>query len=107
MGGFCMSHAATGIRVRSRVRVRSPTQRYKKSESFIQGEGKSELPSEMNEFSFNSYLPETESGNRVMVVVDSSPEAKGALEWALSHTVQSRDTIILFHVARQGTTTST
>lgn len=40
-------------------------------------------------------------GNRVMVVVDSSLEAKGALEWALSHTVQSQDdTIVLLHVAK-------
>lgn len=37
-------------------------------------------------------------GNKVMVVVDSSLDAKGALEWALSHTVQCRDTIVLLHV---------
>ncbi|KAF7846654.1 hypothetical protein BT93_L3952 [Corymbia citriodora subsp. variegata] len=36
-----------------------------------------------------------------MVVVDSSMEAKGALEWALSHTVQSQDdAIVLLHVAK-------
>lgn len=40
-------------------------------------------------------------GNRVMVVVDSSLEAKGALEWALSHTVQSQDdTIVLLSVSK-------
>ncbi|XP_030455356.1 uncharacterized protein LOC115676544 [Syzygium oleosum] len=40
-------------------------------------------------------------GNRVMVVVDSSLEAKGALEWALSHTIQSQDdTIVLLCVAK-------
>ncbi|XP_010031078.2 uncharacterized protein LOC104420979 [Eucalyptus grandis] len=40
-------------------------------------------------------------GNKVMVVVDSSLEAKGALEWALSHTVQSQDdAIVLLHVAK-------
>lgn len=37
-------------------------------------------------------------GNRVMVVVDSSIEAKAALHWALSHTIQSQDTVILLHV---------
>ncbi|KAE9601901.1 hypothetical protein Lal_00040952 [Lupinus albus] len=41
-----------------------------------------------------------ETGNKVMVVVDSSYEAKGALEWALSHTVQTQDTVVLVHVAR-------
>ncbi|KAM5570984.1 hypothetical protein ABKV19_011553 [Rosa sericea] len=39
-------------------------------------------------------------GNKIMVVVDSSLEAKGALEWALSHTVQTQDTIVLLHVAQ-------
>lgn len=41
-----------------------------------------------------------ESGNKVMVVVDSSFEAKGALEWALSHAVQTQDTVVLVHVAK-------
>ncbi|KAL5183172.1 hypothetical protein HKD37_17G047126 [Glycine soja] len=41
-----------------------------------------------------------ETGNKILVVVDSSFEAKGALEWALSHTVQTQDTVVLVHVAR-------
>ncbi|KAE9602229.1 putative rossmann-like alpha/beta/alpha sandwich protein [Lupinus albus] len=41
-----------------------------------------------------------ENGNKVMVVVDSTFEGKGALEWALSHTVQTHDTVILVHVAK-------
>lgn len=41
-----------------------------------------------------------EIGNKIMVVVDSSLEAEGALEWALSHTVQTQDTIVLLHVAQ-------
>lgn len=41
-----------------------------------------------------------EMGNKIMVVVDSSLEAKGALEWALSHTVRTQDTIVLLHVAQ-------
>lgn len=48
-------------------------------------------------------------GNKIMIVVDSSLEAKGALEWALSHTVQSQDTVILVHVSnlsKQGETTN-
>ncbi|KAL7114823.1 hypothetical protein ACP275_04G145700 [Erythranthe tilingii] len=97
-GGLCMSYA--GVRVRSRVRVRSPSQtNYKMSTNGE--EENSRLSNEVDEFSFNSYLPDKETGNRVMVVIDSGPESKRALEWALSHTVQSRDTIILFHVAKQ------
>ncbi|XP_012853821.1 PREDICTED: uncharacterized protein LOC105973345 [Erythranthe guttata] len=100
-GGLCMSHA--GVRVRSRVRVRSPSQTNYKKSTYKGEEENSRLSNEVDEFSFNSYLPDKETGNRVMVVIDSGPESKRALEWALSHTVQSRDTIILFHVAKQGT----
>ncbi|GLU13272.1 hypothetical protein SLE2022_299150 [Rubroshorea leprosula] len=39
-------------------------------------------------------------GNRVMVVVDSSVEAKWALEWAISHAVRVEDTIVLLHVGK-------
>jgi len=44
-----------------------------------------------------------EGGNKIMVVVDSSFEAKGALDWALSHTVQTQDTLVLVHVTRPNT----
>ncbi|CAA2968926.1 universal stress PHOS32-like [Olea europaea subsp. europaea] len=102
MPGLWMSRAA--VCVRACVRVRSPTVQYKKSASFIEGREKSDASSEViNEPNFNNYLSklESECGNRVMVVIDSSPESKGALEWALSHTVQAQDTIILLHVAKQ------
>lgn len=40
-------------------------------------------------------------GRRIMIVVDSSVEAKGALQWALSpSTVQSHDTLILLYVTK-------
>ncbi|GFQ00533.1 hypothetical protein PHJA_002197200 [Phtheirospermum japonicum] len=108
MSGWCRSHVETHIRVhaRSHVRVRSPSRQCKKTAGFIKAEEKSEFSHEVDEFSFNSYLPESECANRVMIVVDSSPEAKWALEWALSHTVQSQDTIILLHVAKQDEITS-
>ncbi|KAL0535626.1 hypothetical protein IC582_029966 [Cucumis melo] len=41
-----------------------------------------------------------QNGNRVMVVVDWSVEAKEALEWTLSHAVQKNDTIVLVHVLK-------
>ncbi|XP_042501293.1 universal stress protein PHOS32-like [Macadamia integrifolia] len=39
-------------------------------------------------------------GRKIMIVVDSSVEAKAAVQWALTHTVQSQDTIVLLHVTR-------
>ncbi|KAK8567380.1 hypothetical protein V6N13_105351 [Hibiscus sabdariffa] len=39
-------------------------------------------------------------GRKIMVVVDSTVESKGALQWALSHTVQCHDTIVLLHVTK-------
>ena len=35
-----------------------------------------------------------------MVVVDRSPEAKAALQWALSHSVRSDDTVVLVQTVR-------
>lgn len=104
--GFCMSR-----RTVAHVCARSPIQPYKKSGSLIQADEKTEFSSKNSaEMSFNSggSKPESECGNnRVMVVVDQSLEAKGALQWALSHTVQSQDTVILLHVtkpSKQGST---
>ncbi|KAI4326580.1 hypothetical protein MLD38_031880 [Melastoma candidum] len=36
-----------------------------------------------------------DGGNKVMVLIDSSTEAKSALEWTLSHVVQSQDVVVL------------
>lgn len=46
----------------------------------------------------NSSKNESKEGNRIMIVVDPTQEAKGALQWALSHTVQKEDTVILLHI---------
>ncbi|XP_070006308.1 uncharacterized protein [Nicotiana sylvestris] len=51
--------------------------------------------------SFNSSTGNNNNNNnRVMVVVDPSLDANCALQWALSHTVQSQDTIILLYVTK-------
>ncbi|KAL3644601.1 hypothetical protein CASFOL_009781 [Castilleja foliolosa] len=39
-------------------------------------------------------------GRKVMVVVDSSMEAKNALQWTLSHTLQNHDMLVLLHVIK-------
>eukprot|EP00257_Ricinus_communis_P002947 XP_002514622.2 uncharacterized protein LOC8265056 [Ricinus communis] len=78
----------------TRIRVRSPNLRRKPTLDSGDNDQKLEfLGNGMENFG-------GENGNKVMVVVDSSLEAKGALEWALSHTVQSRDTIVLLYVSR-------
>ncbi|XP_051117061.1 uncharacterized protein LOC127241869 [Andrographis paniculata] len=98
MTGLRMSRAAaTRICARVHTYIRSPIQHRKKTASFIKTGDNSRISNEFT--SRNELLPE--SGNRVMVVVDSSAEAKGALDWALSHTVQSNDILILLHVAKQ------
>ncbi|KAL8141880.1 hypothetical protein V2J09_014912 [Rumex salicifolius] len=48
----------------------------------------------------NSVDGKSINGNRILVVIDSTKEAKGALDWALTHTVQKEDTIILLHIAK-------
>lgn len=35
---------------------------------------------------------------KIMIVVDSSIHAKNAVQWALTHTVQNGDLVILLHV---------
>ncbi|XP_076944471.1 uncharacterized protein LOC143615144 [Bidens hawaiensis] len=100
--------------MRARVQVRSPSPRHKKSYSLgrlndgvrtVAFSGSENSSGELNfDISREMLKGETEAddgcGNKVMVVVDSSKESKGALQWALDHTVQNQDTMILLHVAR-------
>ncbi|KAK9073266.1 hypothetical protein SSX86_007590 [Deinandra increscens subsp. villosa] len=100
--------------MRTRVQVPSPSPRHKKSLSlgrlndglktlvFSGSENSSgELNFDISREMLKGDQTETEDGcgNKVMVVVDSSTESKGALQWALDHTVQDQDTMILLHVA--------
>lgn len=39
-------------------------------------------------------------GRKIMIVVDTSIEAKNAVQWALSHTVQNQDIVILVYVSK-------
>ncbi|KAF5730213.1 hypothetical protein HS088_TW20G00585 [Tripterygium wilfordii] len=80
---------------RSLSRVRSPSTRSKPFETdqtieFLGKEG-------VDNYGFEG---ETRDGNKVMVVVDSTVEAKGALEWALAHTIQTQDSVVLLHVIK-------
>ncbi|XP_034673909.1 uncharacterized protein LOC117905110 [Vitis riparia] len=93
---LCVSRAMARVRVRSWTPWSKPTsnsiRRGGKNEFSGNGMGKS--------FSSNVEMGWCGGGNRIMVVVDSSIEAKGALEWALSHAVQPQDTLLLFHVTK-------
>lgn len=44
------------------------------------------------------------NGRKIMIVVDSSFEAEGALQWALSNTVQNQDQIVLLHLTKPSKT---
>ncbi|KAJ8773154.1 hypothetical protein K2173_028331 [Erythroxylum novogranatense] len=82
----------------ARVRVRSPSLRSKHFCTSIQTEQKVEiLVNGSQSFASDGC---GNNGNKVMVVVDADLEAKSPLEWALSHTVQNQDTIVLLYVAK-------
>lgn len=99
--------------MRARVQVRSPSPRHRKSYSLgrlndgvktVAFSGSENSSGELNfDISREMLKGENETdnacGNKVMVVVDSSSESKGALQWALDHTVQNQDTMILLYVA--------
>ncbi|KAE8732048.1 putative protein binding protein [Hibiscus syriacus] len=82
--GFCLN------RIRPHVRVKSPpTQPHPSAE-------KTHQKGQVGEEASGLLI-----GRKIMIVVDSSIEAKGALQWALSHTVvQCGDTLVLLHVAK-------
>ncbi|PIN03149.1 hypothetical protein CDL12_24330 [Handroanthus impetiginosus] len=88
MPNFCLN------RIRPLVRVRSPPIQAKNQEnsSFVDVEkGGSESGSERSE---------AICGRKIMIVVDTSVEAKNAVQWALSHTVQNQDIVVLLHVTK-------
>lgn len=94
---------------KARIRVRSPPLQSNPAYNSIKASRKNDEYYE-RESSFSSDAPrssevssekgESKEGNRIIVVVDGSQHAKGALQWALSHTVQNEDTVILLHIAK-------
>ena len=94
---------------KARFRVRSPPLQSNPAYNSIKASCKNDQYYE-HESSFSSDAPrssvdssekgECKEGNRIIVVVDECQHAKGALQWALSHTVQKEDTIILLHIAK-------
>lgn len=93
--GFCLN------RIRPHIRVRSPPPAQAKPESGLaKADQKEEAENSGSAGEENPSKTAKAIGRKVMVVVDSSAESKGALQWALSHTIQGQDTIVLLHVVR-------
>ena len=93
--GFCLN------RIRPHVRVRSPPIQAKPNVNSAKTDQKDGICGKVGEdISSNGEKPGLVIGRKIMIVVDSSIEAKGAIQWALSHTVQCQDTIILLYVTK-------
>ncbi|KAI7753306.1 LOW QUALITY PROTEIN: hypothetical protein M8C21_020127 [Ambrosia artemisiifolia] len=103
MPSFCLA------KIRPHVRVRSPTIQLKEYvDSSTKTNDHKTKPSA--EFA-NDKEPKSEGvkkdeppvkvvARKVMIVVDSSVEAKNALQWALTHSVQSHDILVLLYVKK-------
>ncbi|KAK8508037.1 hypothetical protein V6N13_055495 [Hibiscus sabdariffa] len=90
---FCLN------RIRPHVRVRSPPIQAKANVNCAAPatiDHKHGVCGKVEEESKPGFL----LGRKIVVVVDSTVEAKGALQWALSHTVQCHDTVVLLHVTK-------
>ncbi|XP_020979516.1 uncharacterized protein LOC107640758 [Arachis ipaensis] len=100
--GFCLN------RIRPHARMRSPPiiQEAKKNDDSSATKTGDQNTKNENSSGSCEETPKEEAkagvviGRKIMIVVDSSLEAKGAVQWALTHTVQNQDKIILLHVIK-------
>ncbi|XP_072988220.1 uncharacterized protein [Typha latifolia] len=88
--GFCRSRVATRVRARSQ-RIDSKSRPAMVDTKSFSNVGKA---------SSNATKQVAAVGRKIMIVAESRPEAKGALQWALSHAVQSNDTVVLLNVVK-------
>lgn len=95
---FCVNRIRPLVKVpvQNKLGSNSPYYSVKKSDQNNQVEGNNYAKIEED----SEKLKTSDQGRKIMVVVDSSVEAKVALQWALTHTVQSHDFIILLYVAK-------
>lgn len=84
-------------KVRPHVRIRSPTIQSNQSTAELKNELSSHRGVDNSE---DFAASESVHGRKIMIVVESSLEAKNALHWALTHTLQSRDLLFLLYVAK-------
>ncbi|XP_031272123.1 uncharacterized protein LOC116130529 isoform X1 [Pistacia vera] len=98
---FCLN------RIRPLVRVRSPPIQSKPTaKSDVKCENSGIVNGE-EKCSSDGVKPGLVNGRKIMIVVDSSSEAKGAIQWSLTHTVQSHDKVILLYVIKPSNQDST
>ncbi|KAE9605606.1 hypothetical protein Lal_00024470 [Lupinus albus] len=93
--GFCLN------RIRPHVRMRSPPIQAKLDTNDTKTDQKIENPCSVCEDKCDEEVKNGfVVGRKIMIVVDSSIEAKSAVQWALTHTVQNQDVITLLHVTK-------
>ncbi|KAI3885539.1 hypothetical protein MKX03_009237 [Papaver bracteatum] len=101
---FCLSRVTTHFRVRSPLVQSKPASKSiinANEDNVFVDNGEEKTISSVNGAEMGK---ETSSsvliGRRIMIVVDSSLEAKGVIQWALSHTIQNQDTLVLLYITK-------
>ncbi|KAL5987907.1 hypothetical protein ACLOJK_035666 [Asimina triloba] len=94
---FCLNRLVMRVRVRSPPVPAEP----KRISNAVKAERVAAFSSNPAKDSDEKMKPVVVIGRRIMIVVDSSQEAKSALQWALSHTVQNQDTMVLLYVTKE------
>ncbi|XP_042503057.1 universal stress protein PHOS32-like [Macadamia integrifolia] len=84
-------------RITAHIRIRSPPYHSRTITNSIKANLNPVFSSNGEKISLGDAVKPLQ-GRKIMIVVDSSFEAKVAVQWALSHTIQSQDTIVLLHV---------
>ncbi|WOL16979.1 hypothetical protein Cni_G25767 [Canna indica] len=87
---FCLNRITT-----ARVRVRSPPSAPPEAKPPPSEEPEEEIKNPKEEAA-----DEAVRGRRIMIVAEATPESKTALLWALSHSVQSNDAIVLVSIVK-------
>ncbi|KAJ4961253.1 hypothetical protein NE237_021163 [Protea cynaroides] len=90
LASFCLH------RVTTHIRVRSPQYQSRTISNSIRDNLNPVFSSNGEKTEGDAVKPSP--GRKIMIVVDSTVEAKVAVQWTLSHSVQSQDTIVLLHV---------
>ncbi|MCL7050107.1 hypothetical protein MKW94_010309 [Papaver nudicaule] len=98
---FCLNRVTTHFRVRSPLVQSRPAFKSiintNENNGFVDN-GEEKMISSLN--GLERANKTSSVGRRVMIFVDSSLEAKVAIQWALSHTIQNQDTVILLYVTK-------
>uniref|UniRef100_A0A7C9ABD8 UspA domain-containing protein n=1 Tax=Opuntia streptacantha TaxID=393608 RepID=A0A7C9ABD8_OPUST len=97
---FCVNRIRPFVRVPIQNKLGSPKNYGKKNDQIGDQVDSNDISTKFHNERDNGEEKLKALGRKIMVVVDPSAEAKGALQWVLTHTVQSHDIIILLYVAK-------